>query len=119
MYKCALVNVARSVNAKPARGDKYKGPVCPIHKKHQCFCVIYVLYYITAWAYDQQLTVWTEPGRSRSSNLHKTTPSLRDACKKPSGSDSVFLGDSRTPSVINHVMVCSAEFMTSYASKAQ
>lgn len=37
MYKCALVNVARSVNAKPARGDKYKGPVCPIHNNTSAF----------------------------------------------------------------------------------
>lgn len=60
------------------------------------------------------LTFSVDPGLSRSSSLHKTTPSFREVCKKASGSEMVFFGDSSTPSVINHVTVCSAEFMSSH-----
>lgn len=60
------------------------------------------------------LTFSVDPGLSRSSSLHKTTPSLRELCRKASGSEMVFFGDSSTPSVINHVTVCSAEFMSSH-----
>lgn len=58
-----------------------------------------------------------EPGLSRSSSLHKTTPSLREVCKNASGSDIVFFGDSSTPSVISQVTVCSAEFMASVSEE--
>lgn len=51
------------------------------------------------------------PGSRRSSSLQRTTPSFRDACRKPSGSEMVFLGDSSTPKVMSHVTVCSAEFI--------
>lgn len=57
------------------------------------------------------LTLSTVPGLSRSSSLHSTAPSCRDAWRKASGSEMLFLGDSRTPSVMSHVTVCSAEFM--------
>lgn len=59
------------------------------------------------------LTFSVEPGLSRSNSLHKTTPSLRELWRNASGSEMVFFGDSSTPSVINHVTVCSAEFMSS------
>lgn len=59
------------------------------------------------------LTFSVEPGLSRSSSLHRTTPSFREVCRNASGSEMVFFGDSSTPSVINHVTVCSAEFMSS------
>lgn len=68
------------------------------------------------------LTFSVEPGLSRSSSLHRTTPSFRELCRNASGSEMVFFGDSSTPSVINHVTVCSAEFMSShnrsYSTKA-
>lgn len=57
------------------------------------------------------------PGSRRSSSLQRTTPSFRDACKNPSGSEMLFLGDSSTPRVISHVTVCSAEFMAAAAAK--
>lgn len=57
------------------------------------------------------------PGSRRSSSLHSTTPSFREACKNPSGSEMLFLGDSSTPRVISHVTVCSAEFMAAAAAK--
>ncbi len=60
------------------------------------------------------LTFSVDPGLSRSSSLHRTTPSFREVCRKASGSEMVFFGDSSTPSVINHVTVCSAEFMSSH-----
>lgn len=60
------------------------------------------------------LTFSVDPGLSRSSSLHKTTPSFREVCRNASGSEMVFFGDSSTPSVINHVTVCSAEFMSSH-----
>lgn len=60
------------------------------------------------------LTFSVDPGLSRSSSLHKTTPSFRELCRNASGSEMVFFGDSSTPSVINHVTVCSAEFMSSH-----
>lgn len=63
------------------------------------------------------LTLSMEPGLSRSSSLHKTTPSLREVCKNASGSDIVFFGDSSTPSVISQVTVCSAEFMASVSEE--
>lgn len=59
------------------------------------------------------LTFSVEPGLSRSNSLHKTTPSFRELWRNASGSEMVFFGDSSTPSVINHVTVCSAEFMSS------
>lgn len=59
------------------------------------------------------LTFSVDPGLSRSNSLHKTTPSFRELWRNASGSEMVFFGDSRTPSVINHVTVCSAEFMSS------
>lgn len=65
------------------------------------------------------LTFSVDPGLSRSSSLHRTTPSLREVCRNASGSEMVFFGDSSTPSVINHVTVCSAEFMArSFFDKA-
>lgn len=57
------------------------------------------------------LTFSMVPGSRRSSSLQRTTPSFRDACRKPSGSEMVFLGDSSTPKVMSHVTVCSAEFI--------
>lgn len=57
------------------------------------------------------LTFSMVPGSRRSSSRHRTTPSFRDACRKPSGSAMVFLGDSSTPRVMSHVTVCSAEFI--------
>lgn len=60
------------------------------------------------------LTFSVEPGLSRSSSLHRTSPSFREFCRNASGSEMVFFGDSSTPSVINHVTVCSAEFMSSH-----
>lgn len=59
------------------------------------------------------LTFSVDPGLSRSNSLHKTTPSFRELWRNASGSEMVFFGDSSTPSVINHVTVCSAEFMSS------
>lgn len=60
------------------------------------------------------LTFSVDPGLSRSSSLHRTTPSFKELCRNASGSEMVFFGDSSTPSVINHVTVCSAEFMSSH-----
>ena len=60
------------------------------------------------------LTFSVDPGLSRSSSRHSTTPSFRELCRNASGSEMVFFGDSSTPSVINHVTVCSAEFMSSH-----
>lgn len=57
------------------------------------------------------LTFSMVPGSRRSNSLQRTTPSFRDACRKPSGSEMVFLGDSSTPKVMSHVTVCSAEFI--------
>lgn len=57
------------------------------------------------------LTFSVQPGRRRSSNRHNTTPSFNAPCRNPSGSDTVFFGDSRTPSVMSHVTVCSAGFI--------
>lgn len=65
------------------------------------------------------LTFSVVPGRSRSSSLHKTTPSFNDDCKKPSGSEMVFFGDSSTPRVMSHVTVCSAGFMVTLTTKPQ
>lgn len=59
------------------------------------------------------LTFSVEPGLRRSNSLHKTTPSFKELWRNASGSEMVFFGDSSTPSVINHVTVCSAEFMSS------
>lgn len=64
------------------------------------------------WVLFIALTLSVEPGLRRSSSRHRTTPSFRELCRKASGSEMVFLGDSSTPSVINHVTVCSAEFMS-------
>lgn len=61
------------------------------------------------------LTLSVVPGRSRSSNLHRTTPSFNEDCRNPSGSEMVFFGDSKTPSVMSHVTVCSAGFMATPA----
>lgn len=61
---------------------------------------------------SKALTLSTVPGRSRSSSLHSTAPSCRDVWRNDSGSEMLFLGDSRTPSVMSHVTVCSAEFMS-------
>lgn len=63
-----------------------------------------------------RLTFSMVPGSRRSSRRHSTTPSLRDACRKPSGSATVFLGDSSTPSAMSHVTVCSAEFIAAAAA---
>lgn len=60
------------------------------------------------------LTFSVDPGLSRSSSLHRTTPSFKEVCRNASGSEMVFFGDSSTPSVISHVTVCSAEFMSSH-----
>ncbi|KAE8299011.1 hypothetical protein D5F01_LYC01394 [Larimichthys crocea] len=49
------------------------------------------------------LTFSVHPGLSRSSSLHRTTPSFREVCRNASGSEMVFFGDSSTPSVINHL----------------
>lgn len=59
------------------------------------------------------LTFSVDPGLRRSNSLHKTTPSFKELWRNASGSEMVFFGDSSTPSVINHVTVCSAEFMSS------
>lgn len=61
------------------------------------------------------LTFSMVPGSRRSSSRQRTTPSFSDACKKPSGSEMVFLGDSSTPRVMSHVTVCSAEFIAAAA----
>lgn len=66
------------------------------------------------WGLTVALTFSVDPGLSRSNSLHKTTPSLRELCRNASGSEMVFLGDSSTPSVISHVTVCSAEFMSGH-----
>lgn len=60
------------------------------------------------------LTLSTVPGLSRCSSLHSTAPSCRDVWRKASGSEMLFLGDSRTPSVMSHVTVRSAEFMAGF-----
>jgi hypothetical protein len=67
------------------------------------------------WAWGWALTFSMVPGSRRSSSLQRTTPSFSDACKKTSGSEMVFLGDSSTPRVISHVTVCSAEFIAAAA----
>lgn len=65
------------------------------------------------------LTFSMVPGSRRSSSRHRTTPSLSDACKKTSGSEMVFFGDSSTPRVMSHVTVCSAEFIAAAARAAR
>lgn len=55
-----------------------------------------------------RLTLSREPGARRSSSRHSTSPSRSALCRKPSGSDGVFFGDSSTPSAISQVTFCSA-----------
>lgn len=57
------------------------------------------------------LTCSVVPGRRRSISLQSTTPSFSAHCRNAAGSDTLFFGDSITPSVMSHVTVCSAGFM--------
>ena len=67
----------------------------------------------------ETLTFSMVPGSRRSNSLQRTTPSFKDACRKPSGSEMVFLGDSSTPKVMSHVTVCSAEFIAAARPASQ
>lgn len=66
---------------------------------------------------SRSLTFSTVPGLSLSNRRHSTAPSCKAVWRKASGSEIVFFGDSKTPSVMSHVTVCSAEFMSGSLTK--
>lgn len=57
------------------------------------------------------LTFSREPGLSLLINLHSTTPFFSEDFKNSSGSQMVFLGESKTPKDISHVTIRSSGFM--------
>lgn len=58
------------------------------------------------------LTFSAEPGLSLLISLHSTTPFFSEDFKNSSGSQIVFLGESKTPKDISHVTILSSGFIT-------
>lgn len=73
----------------------------------------------SAFIFLSLVTFVIDPGTSRSISLHKTTPSLSDALRNPSGSAMFFLGELSTPREMSQVTVCSSGFMAARAALLQ
>lgn len=64
----------------------------------------------SVWGSEQYFS--REPGLSLLISLHSTTPFFSEDFKNCSGSQTVFLGESKTPKDISHVTIRSSGFIT-------